>query len=146
MTLGKLGKMTGQKTEKIYNTKKASSAENYILQILQFPASSKFPHFQLSRLVFCAKPENSVLDFQKLRCQNSSKTQFLSKNSVPKLPKLWFSDMFFPKSLKKCRILTIKRSFDLEFWKTQFQKCKNSVFQKFPKHKWRKKCTKNKPV
>ena len=57
------------------------------------------------------------------------KTQFQSSQNT------WFSDNLYPKSAKSCRILIIRGGFGLEFWKTQFQKRKNSVFQKFPKCK-----------
>ena len=47
---------------------------------------------------FCTKPKNSVLIFQELRSQKSSKTQFLPENSVPEQ---WIYENFRQKWLKK---------------------------------------------
>ena len=69
---------------------------------------------------FCAKPKNSVPDFQKLSSPKFRKTQFLAKNSVSNHSKTEFFRKFSPKITKKC----LKNS---KFGKTQFQKSKNSV-------------------
>ena len=52
----------------------------------------------LCRLCFCTKPKNSVLIFQELRFQKSSKTQFLPENSVLEQ---WIYENFHQKLLKK---------------------------------------------
>ena len=74
----------------------------------------------LFRLFFCAKPKNSVPDFQKLSSPKFRKTQFLAKNSVSNHSKTEFFRKISPKITKKCQ----KNS---KFAKTQFQKSKNSV-------------------
>ena len=93
-----------------------------------------------SQAFFCTKPKNSVPDFQKLSSQKSQKTQFLPKNSVPKVSKNGFLGRFSAKVNPEIQIFAQKPP---NFPKTQFQKPKNSVFQKFQKHEKRKKCTKN---
>ena len=91
---------------------------------------------------FCTKPKNSVLIFQELRSQKSSKTQFLPENSVPEQ---WIYENFHQKLLKKDNFrhflpenLQIFRKLSSKKAKTQFSRNSwniNSV-----------KCVQKKPV
>ena len=91
----------------------------------------------------------------------NQKTQFgISENPVPKifkkpssqpktqfkfLPKLSFFANFSEKSQNLCKNFAILAKLRSKFPKTQFQKCKNSVFQKSEKRKKRAMRTKKNP-
>ena len=87
-------------------------------------------------------------------CKTRKLSSWFSKTQIPKI----LENSVFSRKLsskiqkvtknhsKKGNVYRNLCSKPSNFQKTQFQKRKNSVFQKFKKHKWRKTCTKKSPV